>query len=142
MEDSNRPSRDCADDTRPSACALLLLLLLVAEPAWASDYRGFISAMALICVVAPFALLNTILAIVLGLRGSYRKEKIAFRHAIIAAIGPAIGLMAMAVDDFKRGDAVIFLVPNLIALAFAAIPLLVHNYQEWKVEQGGGSPGR
>jgi hypothetical protein len=137
MMDSNRASPDSASSGRPAAGALLVSLLLVAEPAWASDYRGFISAMALICVVAPFALLNTILAIVLGLQGSYRKEKTAFRHTMIAAVGPAIGLMTMAVDDFKRGDAVIFLVPNLVALALAAVPLLVHNYQEWKAEQGG-----
>ena len=134
MQDCN----DASHARHPIAGALLLSLLLVAVPAWASDYRGLISAMALMCVVAPFFLANTILMIVLGVRGSYRREKTAFRHAMVAAIGPAIGLAVMAVDDFKRGDAVIFLVPNLVALALAAIPLLVHNYQEWKTEQGKG----
>lgn len=140
MKDSNRLSRGIAGNHRAVAGALLLSLLLFAEPAWASDYRGFISAMALICVVAPFALVNTVLAIVLWLRGSYRSEKTAFLHSLIAAIGPAIGLLAMAADDFKRGDAVVFLAPNLVALALAALPLLVHNYQEWKAEQGEGPP--
>ena len=140
MKNSNRVSRGIVGNRRAVAGALLLSLLLVAGPAWASDYRGFISAMALICVVAPFALVNTILTIVLWLRGGYRSEKTAFRHSLIAAIGPAIGLLAMAADDFKRGDAVVFLVPNLVALALAALPLLAHNYQEWKAEQGNGPP--
>jgi len=131
-------STDTSHAGLPAAGALLLSLLLVAEPAWASDYRGFVSVMALLCVVAPFALVNTILAVALGLRGSYRNEKTAHRHAMIAAIGPAIGLAAMALDDFKRDGIVVFLVPNLVALALAAIPLLVHNYQEWKTEQVEG----
>lgn len=68
------------------------------------------------------------LAIVLGLQGSYRKGKTASPHALIAAIGPAIGSAAMALDNFERGGTAIFLAPNLVALAMAAIPLPVHDH--------------
>lgn len=114
--------------------ALLLALMLVATPAFASDYRGFISAMAVLLIVAPFALLNLVVTFVLALRGSYLKEKNAFRHSLIAAVGPAIGFLAMAFDEFKRDTAIMFFVANGVALLLAAIPLVVHNWQEQKAQ--------
>ena len=49
---------------------------------------------------------------------------------VIAAIGPAIGLLAMAFDQFKVDAAIMFLAANGIALLLAAIPLVVHNWQQ------------
>ena len=115
---------------RLPSSSLLLALMLVSAPAWASDYRGFISAMAVLCIVAPFALLNLVITLVLALQGTYLKEKVAFRHSMIAAIGPIIGLLAMAFDQFKGDAAILFLLANGIALLLAAIPLVVHNWQE------------
>lgn len=119
------------------SAALLVCLLLVATPAFASDYRGFISAMAILCLVAPFALLNLVITVVLTLQGSYLEEKNAFRHSLIAALGPAIGFLAMALDEFQRDTAIMFFVANGVALLLAAIPLVVHNWQEQNAQDRG-----
>lgn len=137
MNETRSSSRQARPPRTLESCALLLALMLVAAPAFASDYRGFISAMAVLCIVAPFALLNLVITVVLTLQGSYLKEKNAFRHSLIAALGPAIGFLAMAFDEFKRDTAIMFFVANGIALLLAAIPLVVHNWQEQNAQDQG-----
>jgi hypothetical protein len=139
MNEARANSRQSRSPRALQSGVLLLALMLVAAPAFASDYRGFISAMAVLCIVAPFALLNLVITLVLALRGGYLKEKNAFRHSMIAAIGPAIGFLTMAFDEFRRDTAILFFVANGVALLLAAIPLVVHNWQEQNA-QGRGSP--
>lgn len=137
MNETRGSSRRSRPPRVLESCALLFALMLVVAPAFASDYRGFISAMAVLCIVAPFALLNLVITVVLALQGSYLKEKNAFRHSLIAALGPAIGFLAMAFDEFKRDTAIMFFVANGVALLLAAIPLVVHNWQEQNAQDRG-----
>lgn len=130
MNRTGRPSRSRAIARALRSCIALSALMLASAPAWASDYRGLISTMTVFFIVAPFALLNLLLTLVLAVQGSYAEEKVARRHGMIAAIGPAIGFLAMAFDQLERDAVILFFAANGLALLFAGIPLAIHNWQE------------
>lgn len=101
------------------------LLLALAMPVEASDFRGLLSGVLTFAVVAPLALANLVLTLGLGWAGAYRgRRRFARWHAWLGAALPVLGLLASLVDapslDGRIGDR---LLVNLVALGAALLPL-------------------
>lgn len=104
---------------------VLTALLLVSSSAYASDYTGFFSAMYLLLVVSISTAINIGLIISFFMKGKYVDRSFAIKHASIAVIIPAIGIVLAIADHRTQQDLMYVIGFNILAAIIALSPLFI-----------------
>lgn len=118
-----RRMRSFGLETKPVvALVCSTILLFFAGPAFASNFRGFISGVATFTFGVPLALISLLAFVVLALAGSYCWKPAAIWHARIASVPPLLGFIAAFIDDYAIGDSGGRYATNAVALVLAQLP--------------------